>query len=470
MSHETKHNPFPLAPEEEHLAGLSIRGQRRWIEPVVSRGRFLRARIIVGYVLIALFVGLPHLTLNGKPGILLDLAHRQFTFLGVTLHPTDNVLLLVFGAGVVITIFFVTAVFGRIWCGYGCPQTVYLELLFRPIETLIEGRPAVRRKRDAGPWSAGRVLRKGGKWLIYVGIALFLALTFVAYFTGWGQLWSNLAAAGSHGGTVAAVAIVTGLVFLDFAGFREQMCTTACPYGRLQNLLYDEHTLIVGYDAKRGEPRGKPLRKGEERVVGDCVDCARCVRTCPTGIDIRRGLQMECVGCAQCIDACDSVMERLGRPRGLIRYTSERELATGKRHLARPRVFVYGAILLIVYAAFWVLLASRESASVEVLRATREPFQTLPGELVANQLRLRFTNHLDTPQAFSVALLAPEQGDLIVSIMPFVTQGNAVGTVDVVTKVPRNVFEGGRTEARFRVTSDAGLDVTREYVLLGPYR
>lgn len=472
MTSEGRHGPFERGPQDEHLAGMTAEGRRDWIEPVTSPGRFLTARRIVGWALVAVFVGLPHLTIGGKPGVLLDLPDRQFTFLGATFHPTDNVILLALGACVFTTIFFVTAVFGRIWCGWGCPQTVYLEFVFRPIETLIEGRPAVRRRRDAGPWTADRALRKASKWLLYLLVAGFLAHVFVSYFIGAERMWSLVGSdpwASRH--IVIALVVVTGLMFFDFAFFREQTCTTACPYGRLQTVLYDPDTVIVGYDEKRGEPRGRrgAQSEGGAAALGDCIDCSRCVTTCPTGIDIRKGLQMECVGCAQCVDACDDVMTRIGKPRGLVRYTSERELEGGERRLVRPRLFVYLAAVLLAYGAFVTLVVTRSDADVEVLRGSRDPFRTLPTGEVANQLRARVTNNRAEAQSFTIELLEPAGGALVTSVSPLRVEPDAIGHVDLVVTLPRSAFERGRATARFRVTSDRGFDVEKEKGLLGPY-
>jgi len=470
MRHDERHSPYGRGPAEEHLAGMTAEGRRAWIEPVTSPGRFLAVRRAVGYALVALFVGLPHVTIGGRPGVLIDLPNRQFSFLGATFHPTDNLILLALGACVFATIFFVTAVFGRLWCGYGCPQTVYLEFVFRPLETLIEGRPAVRRRRDAGPWTADRAVRKGLKWAAYLLVAGFLAHVFVSYFVGADRLWSLVGSdPWAHGHIVLALLAVTALMFFDFALFREQTCTVACPYGRLQTVLYDPDTRIVGYDERRGEPRGKRGKHADERGLGDCIDCARCVVTCPTGIDIRKGLQMECVGCAQCVDACDDVMTRIGKPRGLVRYTSERELQGGAKRLLRPRLALYAVVLLVAYGAFTALLLGRSPADVEILRGSRDPFRLLPDGLVANQLRARVTNNLPEPQTFEFELVAPPGGELVTSVSPLPVAADGMEHVDLVVKLPRSAFERGRAKAEVRVRSDQGLDVTREKGLLGPY-
>jgi cytochrome c oxidase accessory protein FixG len=359
---------------------------------------------------------------------------------------------------------------GRLWCGYACPQTVYLEFVFRPLETLFEGRPAARRRRDAGPWTADRVTRKLLKWTAYLVVAGFLAHVFVSYFIGAERMWSLVGSAPwANRHLVFALVAVTGLMFFDFAFFREQTCTVACPYGRLQTVLYDPDTLLVGYDERRGEPRGKRGKSADEAGLGDCIDCGRCVVTCPTGIDIRRGLQMECVGCAQCIDACDDVMTRIGRPRGLVRYTSERELEGGTRRLLRPRLALYAVVLLAAFGAFGVLLLTRSPADVEILRGSRDPFRVLPDGQVANQLRARVTNNQPEPQTFTFELLAPAQGALVTSVSPLTVAGDGMEHVDLVVTLPRSAFAKGRAMAEVRVSSDRGLDVVKEKGLLGPY-
>ncbi|MCK6548777.1 cytochrome c oxidase accessory protein CcoG [Myxococcota bacterium] len=456
-----------LAPEEEHLAGFTIDGQRRWIDPVVSPGRFLRARTVVGASLIALFVGLPHVDVGGQPAILLDLANRRFSFFGTTLHPTDNLILLAFGATVVISVFLFTTIFGRVWCGYGCPQTVYMELVFRPIETLVEGKAAERRRRDAGPWTSERVLRKSAKWAIYLLIALFVSRSFISYFVGWDHLWPIAGSLAEQRGATGATVVVTALMFVDFAFFREQMCTTACPYGRLQSVLFDKETLIIGYDARRGEPR----TKGKAKVgapAGDCIDCGRCVVTCPTGIDIRKGVQLECVGCAQCIDACDDVMVRIGKPRGLVRYASERELTEGKRRFLRPRTIVYLSILTAVLTGFAVSISTRAPAQISLFKGSNEPFRVLADGRIQNKLRLRVTNQTHDATEFTVTLTAPAAAELVVTKRPLTVGPDEVETTELTIRSPAHVFSGGRAEAHIHVRSSQGFEVDREMLLLGP--
>ena len=300
------------------LSTLNPDGSRRLIRPKLSKGRFYRRRLVVAWALVGAFVLIPILKMGGKPLLLLDIPRREFTFFGTTFLPTDTFLLMLLLFGIFVGIFLLTALLGRVWCGWACPQTVYMEYFYRPLERWIEGGRARQLALDAAGPDARRVLKQ----VVFFAVSALLANTFLAYFVGWDQLISWMTSSpADHPAAFAVMLGTTLLMFLDFAWFREQTCIVACPYGRFQSVLLDRRSLIVGYDAGRGEPRA-PWRRGEERTAGDCLDCRLCVSTCPTGIDIRDGLQMECIACTQCIDACDEVMDRVGLSRGLVRYTS----------------------------------------------------------------------------------------------------------------------------------------------------
>ena len=290
--------------------------------------------------------------MGGHPAVLLDLATRRTHVFGATFHPTDNLILVAFGFGVIVTVFFVASTFGRMWCGYACPQTVYLEFLFRPIEAFLEGGPLKQRKLNAAPLSGRKLAIKAAKWAIWTVVALLMAATFVAYFTGWGPLVRRAAADPlAWKGALFTIAFLTGAILFDFGWFRDQMCTIACPYGRLQNVMADQDTILVAYDEKRGDPRMKIRDRVVGVLAGDCIACRACVNACPTGTDIKRGLQPECIGTAQCIDACDEVMRGLGKPIGLIKYTSEREQKGGVRRIWRPRNLAYLALMTVAWGA-----------------------------------------------------------------------------------------------------------------------
>lgn len=465
------HQPiFEVAPQADLLYSLTADGHRRYIHPRLAKGRYWRLRRALAVLLIALFFVLPLIRIGGQPAVFLDLAARQFHVLGAVFHPTDNLLLLAFGAGIIVTVFFVGAVLGRLWCGFVCPQNVYLEFVFRPIEVALEGERAAQGRLDAAPWTLDKAWRKGTKWSLWTIISLAMAATFTAYFASWPVLLQALLGDPlGHQGLLLAVLGVTALILFDQGWFRDQMCTVACPYGRLQSVLADQDTLIPAYDAGRGEPRGR-ARQGEDPTsFGDCLDCRSCVSACPTGVDIRRGLQLECVGSSQCMDACNAVMAREGLAPGLIRYTSERELAGGARRFWRPRLFVYLVLMSLAWGSLAAMVVLRGEARAEIVRGGREPFRLLPNGEIANQQRLRLTNQLAATQSFTVEILAPEGARLVVPVSPIPVDPAAVRTVNIVTEVPAEAFVNGRVTGVYRVRSDAGFEERSEFPLLGPY-
>lgn len=459
---------FQIAPPEELLYSLSADGKRKFMHPVVRKGHYWEIRRVIGWALIVLFYALPLIPLGEYPAVFLDIDTRRFHVLGATFHPTDNLLLAAFGFGVVVTVFFVGSTFGRVWCGFGCPQTVYMEFLFRPIESWIEGGPTNQRHLNKAPWSAKKVGIKAAKWALFGAVALTMATTFVAYFTGWQALGPGLLHDPLHWkGALFTIAFISALIVFDFGWFRDQMCTIACPYGRLQNVLSDKDTLLVAYDTERGEPRtrAKDLAPG----MGACIDCGACVSACPTGVDIRRGFQVECIGTAQCVDACDEVMRKLGRPTGLIKFTSEREQQGGLRHLWRTRNLIYLALMTVAWGTFGTLVFTRADALVEVVRGGREPYRMLNSGEVANQQRIRFTNQREEPQRFSVEVLTPKEAQLVLSESPVDVAKEQVVTVNAVITVPRAIFADGQATVRYLVTSDKGYRKEISFLLLGPF-
>lgn len=423
--------------------------------------------MVVGYALIAFFVTLPHLRWMGKPLILLDVPRREFTLLGTTFLPTDTLLLMLLLGSAVIAIFLFSAMFGRVWCGWGCPQTVYMEFVFRPIERLLEGgrSGSLALDKASGVMSPRRVL----KYLIYIPLCLALAHTFLAYFVGTDTLaaWVRLSPA-DHPTPFIVMAVTTALIFIDFGWFREQTCLIACPYGRWQSALIDERSLIVAYDVKRGEPR----RAGKERGpdAGDCVACNACVFTCPTGIDIRNGLQMECVHCTQCMDACDHVMVALHKPKGLIRYASQEGLAGRDSGLLRPRVVIYSLALLITLSGLAITLSTRKAAEVILLRSSSEPYRIEADGRVANQLRVKIVNRSNAAQRYTVTVTGLDGGSIIAPELPLAIAVGAQRTTSLFLIAPFSVFRAGRHAIQLRVSDGAAFSTDLPFVLLGPSR
>lgn len=449
------------------LPTLDADGTRRRIRPRPSRGRFWKWRGVVAYTLIALFVALPFLEIGGRPALLLDLARRELVVIGTVFRPTDGAVLMLFGLTVVIAVFLVTALFGRAWCGWGCPQTVYLEWVFRPIERLIEGGPERQRALDG---RRGIAPRRALTYVVFAALSIVVGNVFLAYFVGVDRLatWVQSSPV-EHPTGFAVMASTSALMFLDFAWFREQTCILACPYGRLQTVLLDRQSTIVGYDAARGEPRGKAGRRAAAlRVAGDCVDCRACVATCPTGIDIRDGLQMECISCAQCADACDAIMDRLGRTRGLIRYSSQDELASKPRRILRTRTVVYPALLALVGGLLAWQLRVRPAADVWAVRVEGAPFALLADGRVSSQAPLRIENRGDAARRYTIELSDAPDLEVATPRGPVEIAAGSSVVVPVVILVPRDGFIGGERGLRLRIRDDAGFSREVRHTLLGP--
>ncbi len=469
--------PHILDSPEDVLATMTKDGKRRWLYPVESKGRFHSARKYMAWFLMVLFVAIPWIPIGGNPAIMLDFVHREFAILGLVFYPTDTILLMAFMIGILLTVVLLTALLGRVWCGWGCPQTVYLEFLFRPIERWIEGAEHVRKRRNEGPRNWDWFWRKALKISIFFGISLILAHTFVAYFVGWENLLVWLGGdPREHWGFFLISAVTTGLILYDFGYFREQMCTIACPYARMQSIMLDRDSLIVSYDPNRGEPRARRSKKvmaqeaaGEIAARGDCIDCFACVRTCPTGIDIRDGLQMECIACTQCIDACDAIMDRVDKPRGLIRYTSENILEGGSSRILRPRTFIYSALIILIFSAFTFVLTTRDAYDINIGRVVDEPFTELPDERIANRLRFRVRNQTSETSMFDIAPAYPETMEMrIVGTTPIALEPGEMTRVETWVILPKSAFEGTNLEGQFELSFSDGLTEILPYTLLGP--
>ncbi len=376
----------------DSLGTVTGEGKREWIYPKKPSGKFHNARIFVSILLLGFFFAVPFIKINGHPLLLFDFPNRNFVLFGTPFGPQDFHLFVIAMIAFIIFIVLFTAVFGRIFCGWACPQTVFMEMIFRKIEYFIEGDASSQRKLNEAPWTGSKIIRKLTKHSVFFVLSFVVANFLLAYIIGVEDLKRIISEPPSqHMKGLAAITLFSVLFYWIFSYFREQACIIVCPYGRLQSVLLDQDSIIIAYDHKRGEPRGK-IQKNGSSSNGDCIDCELCVDVCPTGIDIRNGVQMECVNCTACIDACNMVMKKIKRREWLIKYASLNQLEKNSRFRFTPRMIVYSAILLLLVSVLAYSLSIRDDFSITVLRTPGLLFQDQPGEKVSNLYDLNFIN------------------------------------------------------------------------------
>lgn len=369
------------------------KGKRKWIYPKKPSGKFHNLRSIVSIILLAILVIMPFIKVNGRPFLLFNVLERNFILFGIPFGPHDFLMFALAMIAIILFVVLFTAVFGRVFCGWACPQTVFMEMVFRKIEYLIEGDAAQQRKLNQSAWTGNKIMKKGIKYSVFFAVSFFVANLFLAYIIGSDRLLEIITRPPSENLTgFLSVMAFSGVFYFIFAYFREQACTIVCPYGRLQGVLLDKDSVVIAYDYKRGEPRTKIKKNEDQGDKGDCIDCGLCVDVCPTGIDIRNGIQLECVNCTACIDACDAVMEKVSRPKKLIKFASLNQIEKRSKFRFTPRAAAYSVLLVIIVAALSILLANRKEFSINVLRTPGMLYQNQPDGKVSNLYDLNIVN------------------------------------------------------------------------------
>ena len=439
----------------DRIATVDEKGKRKWVYAQKTKGKLFNIRTWVSWGFFALFFALPFFQYKGRPLFLFNIPEAKFILFGRVFWPQD---FFIFGitmiTGIVFIILF-TAAFGRLFCGWVCPQTIFMEMLFRKIEFAIEGDAPAQRLLDKGPWNRDKIVKKTTKHFVFFLLSFIVSNFFLAYIIGMDELLKIIREpASQHIGGLSSIVIFSAVFYGVFSYFREQACTVICPYGRLQGVLLDRNSMIVAYDYKRGEPRGK-FRKQKEAelapVLGDCIDCFQCVKVCPTGIDIRNGTQMECVGCTSCIDACNKMMDATGRERGLIRYASENGIAEGKKLKFTGRMKFYTILLVVLTTLLTALLLSRKDVDGTILRAGGMLYQERGTDSVSNLYNIKIINKTVHDVSLSLKLedmpgsiIEVEGKDIVVK-----REGQGKGSFFIV--LPRGVIEARKTKLKIGI-------------------
>jgi cytochrome c oxidase accessory protein FixG len=438
--------------------GNSLYKKEPKIHPRQVKGRFARLRVITVWVLLGLFYLLPWIDVGGKQSVLFDLPARKFYIFGLTFWPQDFIYLALLMIAAGLSLFFFTALAGRLWCGFACPQTVWTEV-FIWIEQWVEGDRQKRIKLDKAPWTADKIMRKSAKQALWILFAAWTGFTFVGFFTPVRELAGNIASF-SLGPWETFWTIFYGFATYGNAGFlREQVCKYMCPYARFQSAMFDKDTLIISYDTDRGEPRGGRSKNSDllELKLGDCINCTLCVQVCPTGIDIRNGLQYECIACAACIDVCDQVMDKMNYPRGLVRYTTEQSLKHKTGHVIRPRIIVYGLLLLVIISGTLWSMMHRIPLRADMIRDRNALYRELPGAVVENVYTLKITNMDNTPHHYDVKVLNNDLVEIDLS-KPLVLQAEEVAGFSVRLRMPKSAGQGVQdVEIQFPAEDDPSI-------------
>jgi len=455
----------------DSISTVDEKGKRIWVYPKKPSGRFHNWRIVVTVLLLALLFSGPFIKISGRPLFLFNIFERKFIIGGIAFWPQDFHL---FGLAMIAFFVFIilfTVVFGRIWCGWACPQTLFMEMVFRKIEYWIEGDANQQRKLDNSPWTAEKVVKKSIKHLLFILISILISHTLMAYLIGLDEVKTIVTASPfEHVGGFIGIVIFTGIFYWVFAYFREQACTVVCPYGRLQGVLLNKNSIVIAYDWLRGEPRGKLHKDTTREKNGDCIDCKLCVHACPTGIDIRNGTQLECVNCTACIDACDEVMDKVGKPRGLIRYSSYEAIKSGVEKIFQGRVIGYGVILVLLITLLSFLMATRADVEATVLRVPGMLYQETEDGMISNLYNVQLVNKTFDEVHLELRLKDHPEGIIQkVGSDELEVEGNETAEAVYFIKLPKSDLTATKTTLTLELIQDGKVIDKIHTSFLGPF-
>jgi len=458
----------------DSIATIGEDGKRNFIYPKKPKGKFYQWRTWVSIILLVLLFGLPHVYFQGEPLFLFNVLERKFIIFGIIFWPQDFFIFVLSALTAVVGIILFTVIYGRVWCGWMCPQTIFMEMVFRKIEYWIDGDYGQQKRLNKLPWNTEKVIKRVKKWVIFWIISFLIANTFLSYIIGSEALWSIVTDPPSqHIGGLIALIVFTFVFFFVFLWFREQACIAVCPYGRLQGVLLDKKSIQVAYDYVRGENRGR-FKKREDRTAegkGDCIDCDLCVAVCPTGIDIRNGSQMECVNCTACMDACDSVMEKVNLQKGLIRYASEEMISEKKPFEFNFRMKAYTGVLIVLMITVTAILLNRSVVGATIVRVPGTQYKKVETDIL-NIYNYKLINKSHEAMDLNFKLISHEGKIEVVGkadgLITIENQNSTEGTMMIY--IPRALTESKKTMIEVQVLNGDQLIETVDVTFSSPYK
>lgn len=454
----------------DHLSNVNKKGNRLWIFPKKPKGDYTKARTYVSWFLMALMFAGPFLKWHGHPLMLFNVIERKFIIFGMPFWPQDFKIFAIAMLTMVVFIVLFTVVWGRVFCGWACPQTIFMEMLFRKIEYWIDGDYNQQKKLAAAPWDAVKLRKRTLKHSLFFILSFLISNTFLAYIIGIDEL-QKLVTEGpvKHLGTFSSLLIFTGVFYFVFAWFRELVCIIVCPYGRLQGVMLDRKSVVVAYDHVRGEPRGKASKK-QEAQLGDCVDCNLCVHVCPTGIDIRHGTQLECINCTACIDACNDVMVKLNRPKGLIRYDNLESIEKGQKWKLTTRPIAYSFVLVALMSLLTYFMVTRKEVEAVIIRTQGTTYQ-FQGNQVSNLYNVEFINKTFKDKSIELKVLHPEATMTVIGgQQSFEAPPGELSKGTLMIMIPQEKIKGNRFKVPIQVNVNGEYLQTLEAGFVAPVK